>query len=90
MKNNTMITAIITNAAKEAGIRNDELYTVTIISVENDMLEIELGTEWNKVTCYANMLTGEILGLMAEARSIDEIICSDFTNVTVSATHIAA
>lgn len=90
MKNNTTITAIIANAAKEAGIRNDEFYTATIISIENDMLELVLGTEWNKVTCYADMLTGEILGLMAEAKSIDEILCSDFTNAAVSAMRIAA
>ncbi len=70
----TTIYTIITKAATEAGIRDNEEYKVKIISKENDMLEFELETEWNVTTCYADMESTQILGLMTEAKPIEALL----------------
>ena len=69
----TTIYTIITKAAAEAGIRDNENYKVRIISRENDMLEFELETEWNVTTCYADMESTQILGLMTEPKPIEAL-----------------
>ena len=60
----TTIYTIITKAAAEAGIRDNENYKVRIISKDSDMLEFELETEWTVTTCFADMESTQILGLM--------------------------
>ena len=64
---------IITKAAAEAGIRENEDYEVNFISKGSDMLVFELETEWTVTTCYADMESTQILGLMTEAKSIENI-----------------
>ena len=71
---NTVNAAVIAKAAAEAGIRENEKYNAYIVSVEGCLAEMMLETEWNLVTCYIDMETGEVLGLMAEAKSSDELI----------------
>ena len=55
-------------------IRENEKYNAYIISVEGCLAEIMFETEWNLVTCYIDTETEEVLGLMAEAKSSDELI----------------
>ena len=64
---------IITKAAAEAGIRENEDYEVNFISRGSDMLVFELETEWTVTTCYADMESTQILGLMTETKSIENI-----------------
>jgi pyruvate/2-oxoglutarate dehydrogenase complex dihydrolipoamide dehydrogenase (E3) component len=71
---NTVNAAVIANAAAESGIRANEAYKAYIVSVEGSLAEITIETEWNTVTCYADVETGEVLGIMAEAKSSDELI----------------
>ena len=70
----TTIYTIITKAAAEAGIRENENYKVRIISRDNDMLEFELETEWTVTTCYADMESTQILGLMTENKSLERLL----------------
>ncbi len=70
----TTIYTIITKAAAEAGIRDNENYKVRIISNDNDMLEFELETEWNVTTCYADMESTQVLGLMTESKPLEALI----------------
>lgn len=70
----TTIYTIITKAAAEAGIRDNENYKVRIISSDNDMLEFELETEWNVTTCYADMESTQVLGLMTESKPLEALI----------------
>ena len=67
----TTIYTIITKAAAEAGIMDNENYKVRIIGRDSDMLEFELETEWTVTTCYADMESTQILGLMTEAKPIE-------------------
>lgn len=69
----TTIQAIITKAATEAGIRDNEDYKVSIISGDSDMLEFELETEWARTICYADMGSAQILGLMTEAKTVESL-----------------
>ncbi len=86
MNNMTTMTmnTLVANAAREAGIGYGELYTVDIIGTENNLCEMVLTTEWNRIECYADMTTGEILGVMAEPKSTDEII-NEATERTLAA-----
>ena len=61
------INDVIARAAAESGIREDEAFEAEIISTKNELCELTLTTEWNKVDCYADLRTGEIVGLMGEA-----------------------
>ena len=70
----TTIYTIITKAAAEAGIRENENYKVRIISRDSDMLEFELETEWTVTTCYADMESTQILGLMTENKSLERLL----------------
>ncbi len=70
----TTIHTVITKAAAEAGIRDNEEYKVNIIDKSNDLLEFELVTEWTIVTCYADLETTRILGLMTESKPIEALI----------------
>ncbi len=70
----TTIYTIITKAAAEAGIRENENYKVRIISRDNDMLEFELETEWAFTTCFADMESTQILGLMTENKSLERLL----------------
>ncbi len=70
----TTIYTIITKAAAEAGIRDSENYKVRIISRDSDMLEFELETEWTVTTCFANMESTQILGLMTESKPLEALI----------------
>ena len=70
----TTIYTIITKAAAEAGIRDNEYYQVRIISRDNGMLEFELETEWTVTTCYADMESTQILGLMTENKSLERLL----------------
>ena len=73
-KSFTTIYKIITKAATEAGIRDNENYTVKIISRESGLLEFELETDWTVTTCYADMESTQILGLMTENKSLEKLI----------------
>ena len=53
----TTIYTIITKAAAEAGIRDNEEYKVKIIDKSNDLLEFELETEWNADYSYTEKNT---------------------------------
>ena len=86
---NTVNNIVIANAAAEAGIRADEKYAVNIVSAENGLAEILFETEWNSVTCYIDTETGEVLGLMGEGKSTDELIADDYRAVRVNATAAA-
>ena len=70
----TTIYTIITKAAAEAGIRDNENYKVRIISKGSDMLEFELETEWTVTTCFADMKSTQILGLMTESKPLETLI----------------
>ena len=70
----TTIYTIITKAAAEAGIRDNEEYKVKIIDKSNDLLEFELETEWTVTTCYADMESTQILGLMTENKTLEKLI----------------
>ena len=70
----TTIYTIITKAAAEAGIRDNENYKVKIISRDNDMIEFELETEWAVTTCFADAESTQILGLMTEAKTVESLI----------------
>lgn len=70
----TTIYTIITKAAAEAGIRDNESYKVKIISRDSDLLEFELETEWTVTTCYADPESTLILGLMTEAKPIESLL----------------
>ena len=70
----TTIYTIITKAAAEAGIRDNENYKVRIISKDSDMLEFELETEWTVTTCFADTESTQILGLMTEAKTIESLL----------------
>ena len=70
MANNfTAINNIISKAAAEAGIAEKDNYRVIINGIENDLIEFMLETEWMNVTCYADMESTRILGLMSEAKA---------------------
>ena len=71
-KSFTTIYTIITKAAAEAGIKDNENYTVKIIS-NSDLLEFELETEWTITTCFADTESTQILGLMTEAKTIESL-----------------
>ena len=65
------IDTIKAKAAAEAGIRDTEEYKIKIVGRDSDMLEFELETEWTVTTCYADMESTQILGLMTEAKPIE-------------------
>ena len=71
---NTVNAAVIAKAAAEAGIRENEKYNAYIVSVEGCLAEMMLETEWNLVTCYIDTDAEEVLGIMAVAKSSDELI----------------
>jgi len=77
------ITDVTAKAAFEAGIRSDEFYTVSVISNEGGLLEFVLTTEWNTTLCYADLVTGEIVGLLSEAKAIEDVF-SDLSFETAS------
>ena len=64
----------IASYAEEAGIRENESYEVNFISRGSDMLVFELETEWTVTTCYADMESTQILGLMTEAKTIESLL----------------
>jgi hypothetical protein len=66
--------AVIAKAVKEAGINENEKYNVTITGIEGSLISFVIDTEWNKVTCYADTDTKEVVGIMAEAKMIEEIL----------------
>lgn len=67
MANNfTAIHNIISKAAAEAGIGDRENYRVIILCSDSDLIEFVLETEWTTVTCYADLESTRILGLMSE------------------------
>jgi len=71
---NTVNAAVIAKAAAEAGIRENENFNAYLIEVEGTLTEMLLETEWNLVTCYIDTDTEEVLGIMAVAKSSDELI----------------
>lgn len=71
--NNTMNTMVI-KAAREAGIRTDELFAVEIVGIENGICEMVLTTAWNIVECFVDMDTEEVLGIMTTAKTMAEIL----------------
>lgn len=75
MTNNiTAINTVITKALEEAGIRESETYSVRILNSSSDLFEFEIETEWNVVSCYADLESTRILGIMATAKSIEEVM----------------
>lgn len=72
MANNfTAIHNIIVKAAAEAGISDKEDYKVRIIGTDGDLIEFVLETEWMDVTCYADLESTQILGMMSETKGPD-------------------
>ena len=65
--NFTVINNIISKAAAEAGIGERENYRVSFKSSDNGLIEFVLETEWMNVTCYAELESTRILGLMTES-----------------------
>lgn len=88
MKNIMNINSInedyIAKAAREAGIRENEKCTARLVSYTDSLAEIVLETEWNTVTCYIDTETSKVLGLMAEAKSIDELLADEYRAVRVT------
>lgn len=74
----------IAKAAREAGIRENEKYSARLVSYTDGLAEIILETEWNTVTCYIDIETSKVLGLMAEAKSVDELLADEYRAVRVS------
>ena len=83
---NTVNAAVIAQAAAEAGIRENEKYNAYLIEAEGNLAEVVLETEWNMITCYIDTETEEVLGIMAEAKSSDELIreLRELTEVSAS------
>lgn len=81
---NTINTEIIAKAAAEAGIKENDKYDAYLISGEDNMIELLLETEWNRIVCYADTETEEILGIMAEPKSMDELIAEGYIKVVSS------
>ena len=52
----------------------------SIVSCENNLVEILIETDWNTVTCYADTESGKILGLMAEVKSSNDLIAELFAS----------
>ncbi len=71
---NTVNAAVIAMAAAEAGIRENEKYNAYLIEAEGSIAEMVLETEWNLTTCYINTETEDVLGIMAVAKSSDELM----------------
>jgi hypothetical protein len=71
---NTVNAAVIAMAAAEAGIRENEKYNAYLIEAEGSIAEMVLETEWNLTTCYIDTETEEVLGIMAVAKSSDELM----------------
>ena len=75
MKNiNTVYETVIAKAVKEAGINENEKYNVIITGIEGSIVNFVIDTEWNKVTCYADIISEEVVGIMAEAKMVEEIL----------------
>lgn len=87
---NTVNESIIAKAAREAGIRENENYDAYIVSCEDDLFELVLETEWNRITVYTDRETGEVLGLMAIARSIDDLLSEEYRPVHTGSLRKAA
>lgn len=68
------ISNVIYNAMAETGIKENEIYNVYIISDDNNLLEFELETEWSLVTCYADLESAGILGIMSEPKTIEKLL----------------
>lgn len=67
--NRNTIDVIIAIAAREAGIRAEELTSYEIVSNDNSIIEFILETEWNSVTCFADLNSLEIVGMMGERKA---------------------
>lgn len=74
MKNNTEFTRVAAKAALEAGLRKNEDYTAELIECRDGICEMMLTAEWNRIHCFADLRTGEILGMLSSSRSTDEIL----------------
>ena len=85
MKNiNAAYKTVIAKAVKEAGIREDEKFIVTVTGIENSIAAFEIETEWNRITCFADTDTNEVVGMMAEAKTIEEILWGSANAVTAA------
>ena len=82
---NTVNAAIIAKAAAEAGIRENEMYNVHIISAEGSITELVLDTEWNRIVCYVDTETSEVLGLMAQPKSSRELFSDGYSKAVAAA-----
>lgn len=88
---NTVNAAVIAKAAAEAGIRESENYNVYIIASEDILTGIILETEWNRIECWIDTETEEVLGIMAQPKSINELLTEGYVRVSaVSAVRKAA
>ena len=65
--NFTAINNIIIKAAAEAGIGEREDFRIHIIGIDSGLIEFILETEWVNVTCYAELESTRILGIMTES-----------------------
>ncbi len=79
---NTVNAAVIARAAAEAGIRADESCRVYLIDCSEELTCFELETEWTVTVCYADTETGELLGIMTEAKSIEDLLSETRTLLT--------
>ena len=87
MKNiNTAYETVIAMAVKEAGIKEGEKYSVTVTGSENSIVAFEIDTEWSKATCYADTDTNEVVGIMSEAKTIEEILWGPASAVAAAGT----
>ncbi len=68
-----MINRVIATAANESGIRFDEEFKVENIKESEGLYEMTLETEWQRIECYADASTGEVLGIMSTPKGLDDL-----------------
>ena len=81
---NKVNAGVIAKAAAEAGIRENESYNVYLIAAEDILTGIILETEWNRIECWIDAETEEVLGIMAQPKSINELLSEGYTRVSAA------
>ncbi len=87
---NTVNAAVIAKAAAEVGIRENENYNVYLIASEGSLAEIILETEWNRIDCWIDTEAEEVLGIMAQPKSIRELLAEAYTRVSAASANSKA
>ena len=81
---NTVNAAVIAKAAAEAGIRENENFNAYLITSEGSLTEVILETEWSRIDCWIDTETEEVLGIMAQPKSINELLSKGYTRVSAA------